>query len=366
MANVKISNLTAASTPLAGTEVLPVVQSGATVKASIANVQTATYSGGTANGVAYLDGSKVLTTGSALVFDGTNFGVGVTPSAWNTSGAAVFKVIEYGKVGTAVAGLSSGSELEMLSNAYYNGGWKYANTGVTALRASLNGDIAGAFSWNIAPSGTAGNAITFTQAMTLDSSGNLLVGTTSFSYNPAQGTTIATGSVGSIGINHANGTTSGNGYANFVYNTTNIGSITQNGTTAVAYNTSSDYRLKENIAPLTGALARVTALKPCTYTWKSAPDEIGEGFIAHELAEVVPQCVTGKKDAVEEQQYEITPAVKDEDGNTVTEAVMGTRTVPKYQGIDTSFLVATLTAAIQEQQALITQLQADVAALKGT
>ena len=72
MANVKISNLTAAATPLAGTEVLPVVQSGTTVKASIANVQTATYSGGTANGVAYLNGSKVLTTGSALTFDGTN------------------------------------------------------------------------------------------------------------------------------------------------------------------------------------------------------------------------------------------------------------------------------------------------------
>ncbi len=72
MANVKISNLTAATTPLAGTEVLPVVQSGTTVKASIANVQTATYSGGTANGVAYLNGSKVLTTGSALTFDGTN------------------------------------------------------------------------------------------------------------------------------------------------------------------------------------------------------------------------------------------------------------------------------------------------------
>ena len=81
MANVKISNLTAATTPLAGTEVLPIVQSGATVKASIANVQTATYSGGTANGVAYLNGSKVLTSGSALVFDGTNFSTTGTATA---------------------------------------------------------------------------------------------------------------------------------------------------------------------------------------------------------------------------------------------------------------------------------------------
>jgi hypothetical protein len=99
--------------------------------------------------------------------------------------------------------------------------------------------------------------------------------------------------------------------------------------------------LKEAIVPMTGALAKVAQLKPVTYKWKVDGSD-GEGFIAHELAEVCPIAVTREKDAV------------DADGN------------PQYQGIDTSFLVATLTAAIQEQQALITQLQADVAALKGT
>jgi hypothetical protein len=84
---------------------------------------------------------------------------------------------------------------------------------------------------------------------------------------------------------------------------------------------------------MTGALAKVALLKPCTYKW-NADGSVGEGFIAHELAEVVPQAVTGEKDAV------------DEEGN------------PKYQGIDTSFLVATLTAAIQEQQAIIESLKA--------
>jgi len=84
---------------------------------------------------------------------------------------------------------------------------------------------------------------------------------------------------------------------------------------------------------MTGALAKVTLLKPCTYKWNIDGSD-GHGFIAHELAEVVPQCVTGEKDAV------------DADGN------------PKYQGIDTSFLVATLTAAIQEQQAIIESLKA--------
>ena len=106
-----------------------------------------------------------------------------------------------------------------------------------------------------------------------------------------------------------------------------------------AYNTSSDYRLKNTIAPMTGALARVAALKPCTYKW-NADGADGEGFIAHELAEVCPSAVTGEKDAV------------DADGNI------------KPQGIDTSFLVATLTAAIQEQQALITQLTARITALE--
>jgi hypothetical protein len=111
-----------------------------------------------------------------------------------------------------------------------------------------------------------------------------------------------------------------------------LGTITHNGG-SVAYNTTSDYRLKENIQPMIGALAKVQQLKPCTYNWKSN-DSAGEGFIAHELGAVVPQCVTGEKDAV------------DADGN------------PVYQGIDTSFLVATLTAAIQEQQAIIESLKA--------
>jgi hypothetical protein len=104
-----------------------------------------------------------------------------------------------------------------------------------------------------------------------------------------------------------------------------VGSIDTSGS-ATSYNTSSDYRLKNTIAPMTGALAKVALLKPCTYKWNVDGSD-GEGFIAHELAEVVPQCVTGEKDAV------------DENGKI------------KPQGIDVSFLVATLTAAIQELKA---------------
>jgi hypothetical protein len=102
---------------------------------------------------------------------------------------------------------------------------------------------------------------------------------------------------------------------------------------------------------MTGALAKVALLKPVTYKWKVDGSD-GEGFIAHELAQVKPDCVSGDKDATREEEYEVTPAVKDEQGNITTPAAMGTRTVPVYQGIDTSFLVATLTAAIQELKAI--------------
>jgi hypothetical protein len=114
----------------------------------------------------------------------------------------------------------------------------------------------------------------------------------------------------------------------------NVGSISISGSTT-SYGTSSDYRLKNTIAPITGALNKVTLLKPCTYKW-NADGSDGEGFIAHELAEVMPQCVIGEKDAV------------DEDGK------------PKYQGIDTSFLVATLTAAIQELKAEVDALKSQI------
>jgi hypothetical protein len=88
---------------------------------------------------------------------------------------------------------------------------------------------------------------------------------------------------------------------------------------------------------MTGALAKVSTLKPVTYKWKLDGSD-GEGFIAHELSEICPNAVNGKKDAV------------DADGN------------PIYQGIDTSFLVATLTAAIQELTAKVNALEARLGA----
>jgi len=181
------------------------------------------------------------------------------------------------------------------------------------------------------------------EAMRIDTSGNLLVGATAAVSSTRSGTQV----VPSGGINISCGAVTTLSYLMaFINGNGTVGNINVNGS-ATAYATSSDYRLKNTIAPMTGALAKVALLKPVTYKWNSDGSS-GEGFIAHELQAVVPDCVTGEKDAVE--------TYTDEDGNEQTR--------PAYQGIDTSFLVATLTAAIQEQQALITTLTDRITALE--
>jgi hypothetical protein len=122
--------------------------------------------------------------------------------------------------------------------------------------------------------------------------------------------------------------------------TTTIGSISNSGNTSTSYNTSSDYRLKEDWVAVADASTRVNALKPVNFAWIASGERV-DGFLAHELAEVVPEAVTGEKDAV------------DAKGN------------PVYQGIDQSKLVPLLTAALQEALARIESLEADVATLKG-
>jgi hypothetical protein len=172
------------------------------------------------------------------------------------------------------------------------------------------------------------------EAMRIDSTSTIRMNTTSawgaerFTLNYAQNTHWG------MGINDTFGGAGAYAIA-FASLGTRVGQISTT-TSATTYTTSSDYRLKENIAPMTGALATVTQLKPVTYKWKLDGSN-GQGFIAHELQAVVPDCVVGEKDATE--------TYTDEDGNEQTRI--------KPQGIDTSFLVATLTAAIQELNAKV-------------
>ena len=135
-----------------------------------------------------------------------------------------------------------------------------------------------------------------------------------------------------------------------------VGSITTNGS-STTYSTSSDYRLKENVSYDFDATTRLKQLKPARFNFIVDADTTVDGFIAHEVSDIVPEAISGEKDAMKTEEYEVTPAVLDEDGNVITEAVMGTREVPDYQGIDQSKLVPLLVKTIQELEARITTLE---------
>jgi hypothetical protein len=205
-----------------------------------------------------------------------------------------------------------------------------------------------------------------TERMRIDSNGRLLINTTTTdaNYRVRIEGAAATGNPLRCSMDVTTGTTQ----IGFFNPNGAVGSIATNGS-ATAFNTSSDYRLKHDIQPMTGALAKVAQLKPVTYKW-NADDSESQGFLAHELQEVVPECVTGEKDETEIQEVKVSPAVEatyDDDGNELTsaiEAVYEEREVPKYQGVDTSFLVATLTAAIQELKAELDEAKARIAALE--
>jgi hypothetical protein len=258
-----------------------------------------------------------------IYFDSTNFSVEsvgaplnlVSPTSqpilFTTAGAERMRIDSAGNVGIGTA--SAGQKLDVASGfirtstndrglivgsgnqAYYSGGDSGVGTGYLTLNVG-------------------------SERMRIDSSGNLNVGQSS---GPNGGSRLGISNdcgvqAMQIWTNTAGGSTTQN--IVLLYRGTTLTGSIQGTNTSTSYNTSSDYRLKENIAPMTGALEKVAQLKPVTYKWKVDGSD-GEGFIAHELQAVIPDAVTGKKDG------------------------------EQMQGIDTSFLVATLTAAIQELKA---------------
>ena len=257
-------------------------------------------------------------TACLTIDNSANVGIGVTPSAWGSGG----------NIQGTNGFIWSSYDASVGAGYYYaSGSYKYISTAA----ASIYQPFGGTHKWFTAAGGQpAGTNFTPTQAMTLDASGRLVLGITA-AYNAARLTVQSAGGAGGINtsIQNDNDTYYAINFRNSVG--TSCGSISCL-TSSTAFNTSSDYRLKEAVQPLAGGLARVSALKPSIYKWK-ADGSSGEGFLAHELAEVVPFAVTGEKDAV------------NEDGSI------------KPQGVDLSKIVPVLVAAIQELAAEVNTLK---------
>jgi len=187
----------------------------------------------------------------------------------------------------------------------------------------------GVHTFDVTGSGAAGSAISWNNAMTIDNSGIMQV------YHPS-------------------GASSGSDYIVFRYGGTNIGSITQSGTTSTSYNTSSDYRLKTDVQPMTGATATFKQLKPVNFEWIADGTRV-DGFLAHELQEVIPAAATGTKDGMMDEEYEVSPATgdvytagSDAGFNEVSSAIEAS---PAYYDVDGNVIKAEVVAVAAVHEA---------------
>ena len=279
-----------------------------------------------------------------------NLGLGVTPSAWNSD----YKNFAIG-TGGEFYGRVSTTEVGIGSNFYRNSGGSYIY--LTSAAASYQAQVGGVSYWFNAPSGTAGNAITFTQAMTLDSSGNLLVGATSQTstekfnvsttstrvcqFQSQHNTSGDVNQYWTLGSN-ANNTSSYFLICNqpsvrdalYIYGNGNVVNVNN------SYGTLSDVKLKDNIVDATPKLADVMRLQVRNFNLKSDPSHKQIGFVAQELEQVFPAMIDENPDL-------------DAESNPT-----GTST----KSIKTSVLVPILVKALQELTAKVNDLETKLAA----
>jgi len=296
------------------------------------------------NGSALYFNSNTNTTGGSFVWRNSssyttlatldssgNLGLGVTPSAWNATNIKALQISNGGFANNGGSGF-------ITNNAFYTGGGAYTPTYIASNPAQMiafNRAGGNDIQFLTAASGTAGNAISFTQAMTLDASGNLLVGTTSQVLGTARAVFDTSGlgvvSRTSAGASEAaitaiNSATTGNNQFVWFYSDSNVfrGSIEFNrGAGLVSYNTTSDYRAKDIFGPVTDSGALIDSTPVYMGKMKGATQE-RPMFIAHETPEYAH---TGEKDAV------------DAEGN------------PVFQQMDASALIPVMWAEIQSLRA---------------
>jgi hypothetical protein len=285
-----------------------------------------------------------------------NLGLGVTPSAWR----GAFRVLSVGGAGASYAAANSFPNAIISANMYDDTTEKYVSSSNKAAKYVANGN-AGQHEWYVTnTTGTAGNAITFTQAMTLQSTGYLkatgpntmlytglniheFVGAAARVLNISSASASYTDQALTVSVSTAAGTGwlifSGEntaGQAIKIYGNGNV----QNSNNS--YGAISDVKLKENITDASPKLADLMQVRVRNYNFKSDPDHKQLGVVAQELKQIFPNMIEESPD-------------KDAEGND-----LGTTT----KGVKYSVFVPMLIKAMQEQQALIESLTARLNALE--
>ena len=282
-----------------------------------------------------------------IQLDGTDVNNSTISVARNTTGPTDDGRILLGRSrGTTAGSFALVASNDALGQVSFQGADGSELVEAASIRAEVDGtpgadDMPG----RIVLSTTAAGANTPTPRMTIDSAGNILIGQTSTATPGRANTTLGMGLHGTgdayfshnsiIGINKNSDGVS----VVFSKSGADVGNITVNAT-ATHYNTGSDYRLKENVVAVPDGITRLQQLKPSRFNFIADPGHTVDGFIAHEVQSVVPEAVTGAKDAV------------DADGN------------PVYQGIDQSKVVPLVVAALQECIKKVEALESELALLK--
>jgi len=302
--------------------------------------------------VPVLDSSGRLLIGTTTALTNISSGATLTTPQIQLSGAGLaessLSLLRTGPTGASIFlnGGSSGNNVidsSITGRLAFNGydGTNYATS--AEIKAQVDGtpgadDMPG----RLVFSTTADGASSPTERMRIESSGRVLLGTTSFGGSLSRGGfNIAPGASNGatqVYINRASTTAASTPFI-FANAETAVGSISFTNTNTY-FNDISDYRVKENVVNIADGITRVKQLAPKRFNFIVDPDTTVDGFLAHEVQDVVPHAVTGEKDAV------------DDEGK------------PQYQGIDQSKLVPLLTAALQEAIAKIETLEAKVAALE--
>ena len=314
---------------------------------------------------------------NAFFVDGAtgNIGIGVNPEAWESSRAVI-------QLGTASGGTaafySTHDAVGMGENFYNNSGDKYINTSEATQYYQTDGSHV----WKVAASGSADAAITWATAMTIENDGDVYLGsntsaspwadtsgTGTFRFQVDNGTVnqciafssgFTTSDYAMIYLNQIGGANDERFIA-FKRSGSNVGTIDLDGTTGVSYNTSSDYRLKENVVPMTGSIDRLKELKPSRFNFIADADKTVDGFLAHEVSDYVPEAISGEKDAM------TTEVLYTEDDELPEGKSVGDVKEPSVidpQGIDQSKLVPLLTGALQEAVAKIEELTTRIETLE--